>query len=135
MTLAQPLLVDTNIYIRLLRKRRDPVSALFEHYDPANLVTCGMVRLEVLRGIREDRLRERLGSFMDMMQYVPSDPALWHEATALAWRLDRQGFVIPATDALIAASALRIGASVLTTDRDFDTIKELHVLAPPSTLA
>jgi predicted nucleic acid-binding protein len=135
MPLVQPLLVDSNIYIRLLRKQRDPVAALFVHYDPADLVTCGMVRLEVLRGVRDERLRERLGNFMATMRCVASDDTLWHEATRLAWRLDRRGFVIPAADALIAASALRVGAAVLTTDRDFDRVEELSVLAPPPTLA
>ena len=130
----QPILVDTNIYIRLLRQNRDPAAAFFEHYDTVNLVTCGMVRLEVLRGIRHDRTRERLGRFLDTMQYVPADPALWDEAALIAWRADRAGYVIPNTDAFIAACAFRRGAAVLTNDVDFRRIPGLVVLTPPATL-
>jgi predicted nucleic acid-binding protein len=130
----QPILVDTNVYIALLRQNRDPAAAFFEHYDSVHLVTCGMVRLEVLRGIRHDRMRERLGRFMDTMQYVPTDPALWDEAALLAWRADRQGYVVPNTDAFIAACAFRRGAAVLTHDVDFQRIPGLTVLAPPPTL-
>ncbi len=126
-----PILVDSSVYIRLMRKRLDPVSVLFEHYDTVNLVTCGMVRLEVLRGMREPRAAKRLEDFLAVMQYVPTDDLLWREATDLAWRIDRAGQTIQATDALIAASALRKGASVLTLDSDFDRVPGLHVLSLP----
>jgi len=126
-----PILVDSSVYIRLLRRRLDPAVALFEHYDTVNLVTCGMVRLEVLRGMREPRARARLEAFMAVMQYVPADERLWREATDLAWRIDRAGQTIQATDALIAAAALRKGASVLTLDSDFQRVPGLHVIELP----
>lgn len=126
-----PILVDSSVYIRLMRRRLDPVAVLFEHYDTVNLVTCGMVRLEVMRGMREPRAAERLEDFFAIMQYVSTDDRLWREATDLAWRIDRAGQTIQATDALIAASALRKGASVLTLDSDFQRVPGLHVLSLP----
>ena len=129
-----PILVDSSVYIRLMRQRLDPVAVLFEHYDSVNLVTCGMVRLEVMRGMREPRAAKRLEDFLSVMQYVPTDDRLWREATDLAWRIDRAGQTIQATDALIAASALRKGASVLTLDSDFERVPGLHVLSLPSHL-
>lgn len=129
-----PILVDSNVYIGLLRRRVDPVAALFEHFDTVNLITCGMVRLEVLRGIRVPRLRRRLAEFMDVMQYVEADQRLWDEATRIAWECDRRGHVIPGPDAIIAACALRKGASVLTNDRDFERVPGLHVLSLPEHL-
>jgi predicted nucleic acid-binding protein len=126
-----PILVDSSVYIRLLRQRLDPVAVLFEHYDTVNLVTCGMVRLEVMRGVRVPRARERLEAFMSVMQYVQADDRLWREATDLAWRMDRLGQPVQATDAVIAASALRLGASVLTLDSDFQRVPGLHVLTLP----
>lgn len=129
-----PILVDSSVYIRLMRQRLDPVAVLFEHYDTVNLVTCGMVRLEVIRGMRDLRPRQRLEAFMAVMQYVPTDERLWQEATDLAWRIDRAGQTIQATDALIAAAALRKGASVLTLDSDFQRVPGLHVLDLPEHL-
>ncbi len=126
-----PILVDSSVYIRLMRQRLDPVAVLFEHYDTVNLVTCGIVRLEVLRGMRLPQAKRRLEEFMDIMQYVPSDERLWREATDLAWRIDRLGAAIQATDAIIAAAALRKGASVLTLDSDFQRVPGLHVLSLP----
>jgi predicted nucleic acid-binding protein len=129
-----PILVDSSVYIRLMRQRLDPVAVLFEHYDSVNLVTCGMVRVEVLRGMKEARARKRLEDFMAVMQYVPADERLWHEATELAWKIDRAGETIQATDAVIAASALRLGASVLTLDSDFKRVPGLHTLSLPAHL-
>ncbi len=129
-----PILVDSNIYIGLMRRRIDPVAALFEHFDSVNLVTCGMVQLEVLRGIRIPALSKRVREFMSVMQYVPSDHRLWDEATEIAWACDRRGHVIPGPDAVIAACAFRKGASVLTNDQDFDRIHGLHVLRLPDHL-
>jgi predicted nucleic acid-binding protein len=129
-----PILVDSSVYIRLMRQRIDPVAALFAHFDTVNLVTCGMVQLEVLRGVRDLKPRERLRDFMGVMQFVPTDERLWREATELAWRIDRLGATIQATDALIAASALRKGASVLTLDSDFQRVPGLHVLSLPRDL-
>jgi len=129
-----PILVDSSVYILLMRQRLDPVAVLFEHYDTVNLITCGMVRLEVMRGMRESRARQRLEEFMAVMQYVPTDELIWRDATDLAWRMDRAGLPIQATDALIAAAALRTGASVLTRDSDFRRVPGLHVLALPEHL-
>jgi predicted nucleic acid-binding protein len=127
----QPILVDSSVYIKLMRRRQDPATVLFEHYDSVNLVTCGMVQIEVLRGVRDLHARKRLEGFMSVMQYVPTDERLWREATHLAWRIDRAGEAIQATDALIAASALRKGASVLTLDSDFKRVPGLHTLSLP----
>lgn len=126
-----PILVDSSVYIKLMRRRLDPATVLFEHYDSVNLVTCGMVQVEVLRGVRDLNARKRLEGFMSVMQYVPTDERLWREATHLAWRIDRAGESIQATDALIAASALRRGASVLTLDSDFKRVPGLHTLSLP----
>lgn len=126
-----PILVDSNIYIGLMRRGHDPVSVLFEHYDTTNLVTCGLVRLEVLRGVRLQKTKDRLIAFMDVMQYVEADQRLWNEAIAIASQTDRRGTPIPGTDAFIAACAFRKGASVLTEDHDFKRIENLPLLSLP----
>lgn len=129
-----PLLIDSNIYIGLLRRRLDPASVLFEHYDTTSLITCGLVRLEVLRGLQPSRARDRLDAFFSVMLYVEADTGLWNAATVIAAASDRRGHPIGNTDAFIAACALRRGAAVLTRDRDFDLIDGLTVLRPPSGL-
>ncbi|MES2475951.1 MAG: PIN domain-containing protein [Verrucomicrobiota bacterium] len=131
--MASEVLVDSNVYIDLLRAGRDPVATLYDWAEERDrsFAICGMVRLEVLRGIKALKARQRVSSLMDVMVNVPSDNRLWKSATDLAWNMDRKGKVIPGPDLVIAASALRLGATVMTSDAHFSHIEGLRVIAPP----
>ena len=126
------VMVDSNVYIDLLRSKQDAIHVLYRWAGDRNLAVCGMVRLEVLRGVKSLKLLTKLSAFMDVMCNVPSTASLWTEAAELAWKLDRQGIVIPASDIVIAASAIRHGAAVMTSDAHFCRIDGLRVIAPPA---
>lgn len=124
--------MDSNVYIDLMKRRLDPIRVLGEWVGTSDLVTCGMVRLEVLRGLKHPKAFQRISSFMDIMINVRTDAAFWPEATDLAWKLDRQGKVLPGTDIVIAACAMHISAAVLTSEAHFQLIDGLRVIAPPA---
>ncbi|NJK92515.1 MAG: PIN domain nuclease [Blastochloris sp.] len=131
--MEKSVLVDTNVFIELTRRRLDPVSSLrdWAAIDDRNLVTCGMIRLELLRGIRVLRHRQMLESLLDVMINVPTDNRIWEEATDLAWRLDRSGLTLPAQDILIATCAFREDAMVMTLDHHFQNIPGLELIPFP----
>jgi predicted nucleic acid-binding protein len=93
-----------------------------------DIVTCGMVRLEVIRGIALPKVRRHMESFFDVMQNVTTDNKLWEDACELGWQVTRKGHNMPAQDIIIAACALRAKAAVLTHDGHFDHIPGLRVL-------
>jgi predicted nucleic acid-binding protein len=119
-------LVDSCVYISLMRAGREPAAWLGRHFE--DLYTCGMVRLEVLRGQREPKSHDLLAEFFDVMCNVPSDNKIWEDAAELAWKMDRRGQRIPGTDALIAACALRAQVPILTEDKHFDFVPNLVVI-------
>lgn len=121
------ILVDSCVYIKLLREKRDPAAELMERLQLEDIATCGMVRMEVLRGVSMPKARRVYEQFFDVMQYVPTDAKLWEEATEMAWQLQRKGLAPPAQDILIAASAKRIDAAVLTYDSHFEMIPGLRL--------
>ncbi len=121
------VLVDSSFFIELLQKGSDPGTELLRRVELLDLATCGMVRVEVVRGISAPKLRTRVEDFMSVMMNVPTDNELWAEATEIAWQLGREGWTMPAADILIAASAFRINAAVLTLDKHFDAIPGLKV--------
>src|SRR5688500_18853646 len=123
------VLVDSSVFIRLMREGRDPARELVERAGETDLATCGMVRMEVLRGMRVPKAKRALEGFFDAMRYVPSDAGLWQDATNLAWRLDREDWTLPLQDVFIAACALRIDAAVITFDKHFHAIASLRVLS------
>jgi predicted nucleic acid-binding protein len=127
-----PILVDSNVYIDLLRKRLDPAEELPARISRLDLVVCGMVRVEVLRGIRVEPIKAQMTAFFDVLQNVPTDNHLWEETAEMAWTLDRKGIVLPAQDVVIACCARRIGAVVLTMDAHFRHIPGVQVRHWPS---
>ena len=131
---AVSVLVDSNVYIGLLRRRVDPIEYLGQWIGNGDLVICGMVRLEVERGMRVERMRRGIGAFFDVMLSVPTTEKVWARAADLAWKLDRRGITLPGQDILIASCAMSLGAAVLTDDVHFLQIPGLHVLRPSEEL-
>ena len=122
------ILPDSNIYIGALRAGVDPFQGFAAGLDEREFATCGMVMLEVCRGLREPTLLKRFRERFAVMIFLPTTNAIWERASQLAWSLDRRGLVLPAQDLLIAACALQAGATVLTNDRHFHAIPELRVI-------
>jgi predicted nucleic acid-binding protein len=125
------VLVDSNVFINLMKRHGDPAPWLYHWAGARNLAICGVVRVEVLRGVKSPKAYSCLNGFMDVMVNVPTTNRLWDQAAALAWKLDRRGLVVPGTDVIIAASALEIGAAVMTSDSHFSQIEGLQVIQPP----
>jgi len=117
-----PVLVDSCWYIQHLKNRVDPMGELATLAMTRDVATCGIVRCEVGRGLKDPALLRKFDARWDVMVYVPTDNKLWAEAEALLWNLDRRGLNLPMPDVVIACCARRIGAVVLTHDSHFDLI-------------
>jgi hypothetical protein len=119
---ASPVLADSSFYLRLLRQGHDPLRALALASASRDLVICGVVRCEVGRALRPQKVRDRFRAFWDVMINVPMDNHLWERAEQTLWELDRQGTVLPLTDVVIACCAQRVDAVVLSYDKHFSLI-------------
>jgi predicted nucleic acid-binding protein len=126
--MAAAILVDSNYYIRRLRNDGDPLLELEQLADRFDFMTCGMVVMEVCRGLQLELQRRRYRAAFAVMNCIPTTNRTWDLATDLALALDRRGTPIPPQDALIAAHALQAGASVLTFDEHFARVPGLRVL-------
>ena len=121
------VLVDSSIYLELVRRRRHPALVLEEAFGEAELVGCSVVRCEVLRGIIRADLRSSLRDFFDLLIHVPTDRQVWQATEDLAWEMDRAGKVLPLADLVIAVCAMRVGAAVLTNDKHFALIPQVRL--------
>jgi predicted nucleic acid-binding protein len=126
----EPLLVDSSVCIDLLRSGQDIAQLLRGRIEDGSACTCGIVRVEVLRGIIDARVREWMERLFDEMTECPLDGELVSAAARLAWQLDRRGAVLPIPDLLIASCALRAGAAVVTRDPHFQLVPGLRVTDP-----
>ena len=123
------VLVDSSVYIQLIRDGKDPVRELAGSFEMTEIVGCSVVRCEVLRGVIRPKVKRYLAEFFDLLIHVPTDHRVWAETESLAWELDRKGRVLPLTDLVIAVCALRVGAAVLTHGRHFQSVPQLQLLA------
>ncbi len=122
------ILPDSNIFIGALRAGTDPFTQFVPGLEEREYCTCGIVVMEVCRGVRDPGLLRRIKSTFAVMIYVPTTNQIWERVTQLAWSLDRQGVVLPAPDLIIAACALQAGATVFTHDAHFRSVPGLTVI-------
>lgn len=128
--MASAALVDSNVFIALTRRDEDAPRWLGSRFE--DIYTCGMVRLEVLRGIKNPHRRDDMAAFFNVLCHVQTDNKLWEQAAELGWELDRCGHTIPGPNILIAACAIRAGVPVLTADKHFENIPGLFVIPFPA---
>ncbi len=70
--------------------------------------------------------RQDLRNFFELISHVDFDRTGWRATEELAWKLDREGKVLPLADLIIAVCALRVDAEILTHDAHFRFIPNLH---------
>ena len=120
------ILADSSAWVEYLRATGSPVHLRVRQLiaDEGDLVTTEVVMMELLAGETTPdgvaRLRRLLGRF----EVLPIEGLADFEAAAELYRRCRAaGESVPKlTDCLIAAVALRHGATLLHRDRDFEVI-------------
>jgi predicted nucleic acid-binding protein len=126
---AGNVLVDSSYLIGRLRYGEDPLIELAEYFDEFDFFTCGVVTVEVLRGIKLPKAHAKMLQFLGCMSYVPTTNSIWERVSQMAWELDRAGKTMQVTDLVIAVSALHADAAVLTMDSDFYRVPGLRVIS------
>lgn len=114
------ILVDTSIWIEMLRRQR-PLD-LQRLVDFTQIVTCPPVVQEVLQGIHDERAFRIAREAMLALPNVESPMLVdvWLEAAQLYRNARAAGVTVRSgTDCLIAACALRNDLEVLHRDRDY----------------
>lgn len=95
------------------------------------LAICGPVFQEVLQGVRDDLAHAKIRAALSAFVWVgdPLSRTYFIEAAALYRLARKKGLTIrSATDALIAAIAIRHEATVWHNDRDYDALAKISPL-------
>ncbi len=121
-------LLDTGILIRHLRNRPGYRALVQRLNQEGDLYISAFTRVEVLRGMREHE-RERTFALLDSLITHPLDRATADQAGEWLRTWQSRGVVLGGPDAVIAASALAVGAALVTTNARHFPMHELVVLA------
>lgn len=117
-------LVDTSLWIHQMRRTGDATlrKRVNDLLIAGEAAWCPLVRLELWAGVGNDRERNMLRQYEEIIPGYPIDNEVWQQACELATRCRRAGKTVPATDLLIAACARRHKADLEHADRHFDII-------------
>ena len=129
--MALPLLIDTSAWVEAMRRQGDEAmrKAVYAALTNGSARFCDIVRLELWNGVGDDRERKWLRELEQAVESVPTDTAVWMEATRLAQESRRKGLTVPSTDLLIAACSRVHKLEILHRDSHFDRLASI----PPAT--
>ena len=122
------VLVDTPVWSLALRRKPEDLNArelritqaLAELIREGRAQITGVIRQELLSGLRESDRFEKLRGYLRAFEEPQLDPADYEEAARMNNRCRSRGVAGSAIDFLICAVAKRRSWQVLTTDQDFE---------------
>ena len=121
-------LLDTGILIRHLRNRPGYPELIRRLNQAGDIYISAFTRVEVLRGMREHE-RERTIALLDSFYTHAIDGTTADQAGEWLRAWQARGVVLGGPDAVIAASALQVGAALVTTNARHFSMTELMVFA------
>ncbi len=132
----QPILVDTSLWVRYFQPTgwEELKEELARLLDQGSLLTCWVVKAELLVGARNAGAFDRLSESLHALDEVPLTPEVWQGAAQLGHRLRLKGFSVPLPDLLIAQAAAAAHAELWHADAHFDRIAEVSRLKARSFL-
>ena len=122
------ILVDTSSWIHMLRPSGDPAirSRVEAALRTGQACWCAPIQLELWNGARGTKERTVLRRFGQVLPDLPVDGDVWTTAFDLARRARARGVTVPAIDLVIAACAIRHGATLESSDSDLDLLASVH---------
>jgi predicted nucleic acid-binding protein len=117
------ILVDTSAWVEFLRDTGSSVCQRVDDLLDDDIATCHPIRMEVLAGARDEQHLNDLRRLLARATLLPTRATDYERAAAL-FRICRRGgeTVRKLIDCLIAATAIRLGGTVLHADSDFDVL-------------
>jgi predicted nucleic acid-binding protein len=131
------LLIDTSAWIEYFRATGSPAAVEVRRLlteQPNRVVMCEPIAMEILSGALEEDRYTRLEQLVNGLPSLRIEQAVDFRTAAAIYRSARRGgrTVRSITDCLIAAVAIRHGATVIHRDADYDVIAAITALEAQS---
>lgn len=122
------ILVDTSVWIDVFRdgtgRERSQLADVVQDDD---VVLTRFNQLELLQGAADEREWSLLSDYLDVQDYLETQPLTWQGAARIYFDLRRRGLTVrSAIDCCIAQLAIDADALLLHRDRDFETIASVR---------
>ena len=128
------ILLDSSVLIHAQRLPNSDVTAhLGEIIASGEAMVTGPVIMEFIRGAKTREQVDRFTRTVVSIDFLEMDQAVWVVAGRLGIQLKLRGLGLPASDIIIAATAIRHDVPLYTLDKGFNRIDELEFYRPSST--
>jgi len=123
------VLVDTNIWSLALRHRQTPaneavIQTLTQLIQQTQVIMLGVIRQEILSGIRDPQQFERLRTQLRAFPDFPLTTADFEQAAEFFNQCRTKGIQGSNTDFLLCAVAYRHNLPIFTQDKDFEHFQQ-----------
>ncbi len=124
------ILVDTSVWIDLLRDRTGEVVDIFRSIVGDDLYfLTRFTQLELLQGAKDEYEWRKLQEYLDTQIYLEAAEGTWVKAARIYYDLRREGITINSPiDCCIAQLAIENGVTLLHKDQDFERIEKIRPL-------
>ena len=122
MLTIEPILVDTSLWVRYLRRGAAPrvIERVGTWLSGRRVATTKMIKLELLLAARSEDEYERLSATLDALFQLTPGAGTWRQAARNGFDLRRHGVLVPANDLLIATVAQEAGANLAHADQHYE---------------
>jgi predicted nucleic acid-binding protein len=116
------ILVDTSVLIDAIRTGDPKITALLRTHAAA---ACGVVRAELLHGVRSAADRRNTLALLATLGSVPTPEAVWDTVGDHLHSLRTKGVTVPFADAILTTLAIVNGVELWTRDAHFGLIQKV----------
>lgn len=118
------ILADSSVLIEYYRSAGNPAvqQAVAAAITDDTLAVNGIIHVEIVGFALTEKERRLLIADLSAFHWIPLDADVFAHAADLGFKLRRRGLTVPATDLIIAASAISAGAELLHIDHHFRQI-------------
>jgi tRNA(fMet)-specific endonuclease VapC len=121
------MLVDTSAWVDFFRGKEPMATAVDGALFGNEAALCGPVETELRRGLLNAKKRKQVLPLLQGCHWLDTPSNLWVEAGELGYALRRRGVTVKTFDLLIATYALTYTIPLLSSDSDFETIRNARV--------
>jgi predicted nucleic acid-binding protein len=126
------LLIDTSAWIVSFKKagHEKLKQKIIDALGSASALTTNIIVLEVLQGCRDRKEYEKMKSYLEALELLTVNDAVWDAAYEAGYALRKAGITVPTVDIIIASLAKVYGCPLLHHDGHFKLIaKRLDIKA------
>lgn len=127
---ADRFLPDTCAWIDFFNARRTPLADALRHsLQLGEVYTCGVVKYELVQGVRSEKEEKVLIEALTAVDYLEMTDSLWIKAGRISGDLRKKGITIPFSDVIVALLARENNLTILTVDRHFEQVPGVRAIA------